>query len=178
MLLRGLGTVLALPLLQAMAPSRLLAAAARESDAPLRMGFLYVPNGMHMPDWKPSSAGRLRELPRTLAEIDKHKSTFNVLTGLTLDGARAHGDGGGDHARSVASFLTGSHPRKTDGADIKNSVSVDQVGAQYIGDQTRFGSLELGLESSSQAGRCDSGYSCVYTSNISWRGEKNPMSKE
>ena len=103
---------------------------------------------------------------------------MNILSGLALDGARAHGDGGGDHARSVASFLTGAHPRKTNGADIQNGVSVDQATAEQVGDATRFASLELGLEASAQAGNCDSGYSCAYASNMSWRGATNPVAKE
>lgn len=176
--LRGLGTAITLPLLDAMSPTRLLAAKSAPPATPLRMAFLYVPNGMHMPDWKPAGEGPLRSLPKTLQEIAKHRDHFNVLTGLTLDGAFAHGDGGGDHARSVASFLTGAHPRKTDGADIDNGVSVDQVAAEHLAGRTRFSSLELGLEASAQAGRCDSGYSCVYTSNMSWRSPTSPMAKE
>jgi Protein of unknown function (DUF1552) len=177
-LLRGLGTAIALPLLDAMSPSRLLTAASTKSDSPLRIAFLYVPNGMHMPDWTPTAEGTDFELPPTLARIGDHRKRINILSGLTLDGARAHGDGGGDHARSGASFLTGAHPRKTDGADIEAGISVDQVAAQYVGDATRFASLELGLEASAQAGNCDSGYSCVYSSNMSWRGPTNPMGKE
>jgi hypothetical protein len=177
-LLRGLGTAVALPLLDAMSPSRLLTAASTKSDSPLRIAFLYVPNGMHMPDWTPTAEGTDFELPPTLARIGEHRKKINVLSGLTLDGARAHGDGGGDHARSGASFLTGAHPRKTNGADIEAGISVDQAAAQYVGDATRFASLELGLEASAQAGSCDSGYSCVYSSNISWRGPSNPMGKE
>ncbi|TWU00933.1 DUF1552 domain-containing protein [Stieleria varia] len=176
--LRGVGTAIALPLLDAMSPTRLLSAASPKSDTPLRMAFFYVPNGAHMPDWKPKEAGFKFDLPPTLNVIAKHKEKFNVLSGLTLDGARAHGDGGGDHARSVAAFLTGAHPRKTNGADIQNGISVDQATAQYVGDQTRFASLELGLEASAQAGNCDSGYSCAYASNMSWRGPTNPMAKE
>ncbi|TWT89309.1 DUF1552 domain-containing protein [Neorhodopirellula pilleata] len=176
--LRGLGTAIALPLFDAMQPNRLLAATGSPTAPPLRMGFFYVPNGMHMPDWTPSKEGRSYELTETLSRLSAHKDSFNVLTGLTLDGARAHGDGGGDHARSVAAFLTGAHPRKTNGADIQNGISVDQATAEAIGDQTRFSSLELGLEASSQAGNCDSGYSCAYASNMSWRGPTNPMAKE
>jgi len=179
--LRGLGTAISLPLLDAMAPDRLLtasAAAAATSKSPLRMGFFFVPNGMHMADWTPSKEGAGFDLKPTLEKLADNRESINVLTGLTLDGAFAHGDGGGDHARAVASFLTGSHPYKTDGADIKNDISVDQVAAQYVGDQTPFSSLELGLESSGQAGRCDSGYSCIYTSNVSWRNGTSPMSKE
>lgn len=176
--LRGLGTSVALPLLQAMASTRLLSAATPRGGPPLRMAFLYVPNGMHMPDWTPKEDGTKFDLPPTLARLADHRESFNVLTGLTLDGARAHGDGGGDHARSVAAFLTGSHPRKTNGADIQNGISVDQATAQFVGDATRFASLELGLEASAQAGNCDSGYSCAYASNMSWRGPTNPMAKE
>ncbi len=110
--------------------------------------------------------------------MQPYREYVNVLSGLTLDGARAHGDGGGDHARSGASFLTGSHPRKTNGADIQNSVSVDQVAAQNLGQETRFASLELGLQGSAQAGNCDSGYSCAYSSNLSWRNATSPLAKE
>ncbi|TWT48073.1 hypothetical protein Pla22_50730 [Rubripirellula amarantea] len=176
--LRGMGTAVALPLLNVMSPTRLLAASASDGKPPLRMGFFYVPNGMHMPDWTPKQDGFKFDLPPTLARIADHQKDINVLTGLTLDGARAHGDGGGDHARSVAAFLTGSHPRKTNGADIQNGISVDQMTAKYVGDKTRFASLELGLETSAQAGNCDSGYSCAYASNMSWRGPTNPMAKE
>ena len=177
-LLRGLGTTVALPMLDVMSPSRLLTAAETPVADPLRMAFVYVPNGAHMPDWTPQKDGLGYQLPKTLARLSDHKDTFNVLTGLTLDGARAHGDGGGDHARSVAAFLTGAHPRKTNGADIQNGISVDQLTAQQVGSETRFASLELGLEASAQAGNCDSGYSCAYASNMSWRGPTNPMAKE
>jgi hypothetical protein len=178
MMLRGLGTAVALPLLDVMSPTRLLSAAGPRESAPLRMAFFYVPNGMHMPDWTPKQEGANFDLPPTLAKLADHQDSFNVMTGLTLDGARAHGDGGGDHARSVAAFLTGAHPRKTNGADIQNGISVDQLTAKYVGDATRFASLELGLEASAQAGNCDSGYSCAYASNMSWRGPTNPMAKE
>ena len=177
-MLHGLGTAVALPLLDVMSPMRLLSAAGASGSEPLRMAFFYVPNGMHMPDWTPKKEGKKFDLPPTLARLADHQDSFNVLTGLTLDGARAHGDGGGDHARSVAAFLTGAHPRKTNGADIQNGISVDQLTAKSVGDATRFASLELGLEASAQAGNCDSGYSCAYASNMSWRGPTNPMAKE
>lgn len=177
-LLRGSGVSLALPLLDVMSPSRLLSAAGTSTSPPLRMAFFYVPNGAHMPDWTPDKEGYKYDLKPTLERIQDYRDQINVLSGLTLDGARAHGDGGGDHARSVAAFLTGAHPRKTNGADIQNGISIDQATAKYIGDQTRFASLELGLEASAQAGNCDSGYSCAYASNMSWRGPTNPMAKE
>ncbi len=176
-LLRGTGAAIALPWLEAMLPLGRAAAAAKPDDA-LRMIYIMVPNGIHMPAWTPEAVGTTFELPASLEPLAKHRTNLSVLTGLTLDGARDHGDGGGDHARSGASFLTGAHPRKTDGADIKNGVSVDQVAAQAIGHKTRFASLELGLEGSAQSGNCDSGYSCAYSSNLAWRNESSPLAKE
>lgn len=176
--LRGMGVTIGLPMLQSMMPGRLLTAAEADRDAPLRMAFFYVPNGAHMPDWTPQGDGTGYKMSASLERIADYRDQFNVLSGLTLDGARAHGDGGGDHARSVAAFLTGAHPHKTNGADIRNGISVDQATAQAVGDRTRFASLELGLESSAQAGNCDSGYSCAYASNMSWRGPTSPMAKE
>jgi hypothetical protein len=176
--LRGAGAAIGLPLLEVMSPSRLLTAAESSAESPLRMAFCYVPNGAHMPDWTPTDEGSSYQLSPTLERLSDHQDHFNVLSGLALDGARAHGDGGGDHARSVAAFLTGAHPKKTNGADIKNGISVDQATAQHVGEATRFASLELGLEASAQAGNCDSGYSCAYASNMSWRGPTNPMAKE
>jgi hypothetical protein len=142
------------------------------------MMFFMVPNGAHMPAWTPSTQGPGFTLPATLEPLQKHREYVSVFSGLTLDGARDHGDGAGDHARSGASFLTGAHPRKTDGADIKSSVSVDQVAAQAVGSKSRFASLELGIDGSAQAGNCDSGYSCAYSSNLAWRNESSPLAKE
>lgn len=175
--LRGAGAAVSLPLLEIMSRSSVV----RASDAPaapLRLLFFNVPNGIHMPAWTPASTGKDFELPEILKLLEDYRSSLTVLSGLTLDGAFAHGDGGGDHARSSAAFLTGAHPRKTDGADIQNSVSVDQVAASIVGSKTRLASLELGLEGSAQSGNCDSGYSCAYSSNLSWRNETSPIAKE
>lgn len=180
-ILRGMGTAMALPWLECMLPGPSLFANqvnAAANSAPLRMAFLYVPNGMHMQDWTPAEVGSDYELTPILEPLHELKSKINVLSGLKLDGGYAHGDGGGDHARSVASYLTGAHPRKTDGTDIRNGPSVDQVAASKIGHLTKFASLEMGTEASAPAGRCDSGYSCLYTSNISWRNETSPIAKE
>ena len=186
-MLRGMGIAVALPWLEAMAPQApLIANIARASNggdssggAPVRMAFLYVPNGMHMKDWKPSGPDpRNFKLKRIMKPVEKFKSKMNIISGLSLDGAAAHGDGGGDHARSVASFLTGAHPKKTGGSDIRNGVSVDQIAAERIGHLTKLKSLELGTEESGTGGQCDTGYSCLYTSNISWRTERSPLAKE
>jgi hypothetical protein len=174
--LRAAGVALSLPWMEAMLPAT--RALGADKVAPLRLGFLYVPNGMHMPHWTPDKEGDNYDLKPILEPLAHQKQNINVLTGLTLDGARAHQDGGGDHARSAAAFLTGAHPKKTDGADINNSISIDQAIAQAVGDQTRFASLELGIEGSSQAGNCDSGYSCAYSSNLAWRNSTSPLAKE
>ncbi len=177
--LRGLGAAIALPWLDAMGPLASWAAAPRTGHpAPNRMAFLYVPNGKNMADWTPKAVGASFELPAILQPLAAHKNDLLVLSGLTADKARAHGDGGGDHARALAAFLTGSQPRKTDGTDIRAGISVDQVAASRIGDQTRLPSLEIGGEHGAMAGNCDSGYSCVYSSTMSWRSSTQPLPKE
>ncbi len=177
--LRGMGTALALPWLESLCPvARAAGVTGGAVKPPVRMGFLYVPNGMHMPDWTPEGEGRLGKLPPIMSQFAKHRSEILPISGLELHNAFALGDGGGDHARSVAAFLTGAHPRKTDGADIRNGISVDQFAAARLSHLTKFPSLELGLEPSAQAGSCDSGYSCVYSSNVSWRNETSYVTKE
>lgn len=173
--LRGLGTALTLPWLESLAPA---VRAGEASAPPLRMAFLYVPNGVHMQDWTPGKTGADFELPSILKALEPYRDDLLVMSGLAQNNARALGDGPGDHARSLAAFLTGVHPNKTDGADIRAGVSVDQVAAQSIGKHTRFPSLELGIEAGRQAGNCDSGYSCAYSSNVSWRSPTTPVPKE
>jgi hypothetical protein len=177
--LRGLGTALALPWLEAMGPLTSWAAGPTPARAaPNRMAFLYVPNGANMADWTPKAEGASFDLPAILEPLKPVKDNLLVLTGLTADKARSHGDGGGDHARAMASFLTGCQPRKTDGADIRAGISADQVAAARIGDQTRLASLEIGGEQGAMAGNCDTGYSCVYSSTVSWRSATQPLPKE
>ncbi|MEA3213278.1 MAG: hypothetical protein QOE70_6335 [Chthoniobacter sp.] len=176
--LRGLGAAIALPLLDAMLPVRALAAAAGTKKAPLRMAFLFVPNGAHMPDWTPAAEGADFELPYILQPLQPHKNELLVLSGLAQDKGRANADGGGDHARSAGSWLTCSQPLKSEGSQIRVGVSADQIAADKAGRETRFASLELGLEPGRQGGKCDSGYSCAYSNNISWRNESTPMTRE
>jgi hypothetical protein len=175
--LRGLGAAIALPVLDAMTPA--FAAATRlASNAPRRMAFVYVPNGIIMKDWTPAALGSDFEFPRILKPLEPYRQQVMVLSGLTQNTGRALGDGPGDHARAAASFLTGVHPKKTDGADIHSGVSVDQIAAQKIGNATRFASLELGCEDGRLVGNCDSGYSCAYSNSISWRTTSMPMPPE
>ncbi|MEX0978359.1 MAG: DUF1552 domain-containing protein [Pirellulales bacterium] len=175
--LRGMGTAVALPLLDAMMPALALAGDARKV-VPTRMAFIYVPNGMHMDDWTPQVLGADFELPYIMEPLAPVKDRLLVLSGLAQDHGRPHGDGPGDHARALSSFLTGAQARKTHGADIKVGVSVDQVAARKIGQRTKFPSLELGCDHGAQAGNCDSGYSCSYSTNVSWRTDTTPQAKE
>jgi hypothetical protein len=176
--LRGVGASLALPWLEAMTPALARAAAASAKETPLRMAFFYVPNGVHVPAWKPTAEGKAFELPETLKVLAKHKDDLLVLTGLAQEKGFANGDGPGDHARGLATFLTGVQPFKTDGANIHVGPSADQIAAQAVGNRTRFPSIELGIDRGGQSGNCDSGYSCAYSSNISWRSATTPMAKE
>jgi hypothetical protein len=188
-LLRGLGTAVSLPFLDAMAGGSLAGAAtgavksatnaaAASTASPTRVAWFFIPNGVNMEYWRPTASGALGALPKTLQPLASAKDYLTVFTGLTLDNARAKGDGPGDHARSAAAFLTGAHPRKTAGSNIQLGVSADQVIANKIGLTTRFPSLELGLDRGDKAGNCDSGYACAYVANISWRSANTPMPKE
>ena len=172
--------MVALPMLEAMAPVKLFAgtADAPAKKFPKRMAFVYVPNGANMADWTPNAVGENFELPYILEPLKGVQKNFQVLSGLTHDKGRSHGDGGGDHARASASFLTGCHPKKTAGADIRVGISVDQIAASKVGLETRLRSLEIACEGNRQAGSCDTGYSCAYQANISWQGESTPMPPE
>jgi len=176
--LRGLGATIALPWLEGMLPAVCRGAEAAAGGPPTRLAFFFVPNGANMSDWTPAAEGRDFTLPSILEPLAPFKEDLLVLSGLAHDKARANGDGPGDHARSASCFLTGSQPYKTSGANIKVGVSVDQVAAERIGGATRLPSLELGCEGGLNSGNCDSGYSCAYSHNISWKTESTPMAKE
>lgn len=176
-ILRGVGATMSLPLLDAMLSSNGLAAGA-SSDAPLRTAYVFFPNGAIMPEWTPKTDGENFEFSKTLKPLQPFRNNLNVISGLAQDNGRSKGDGAGDHARSASTFLTGAHPVKTSGADIKVGISADQFAAQQIGKETRLPSLEVGLESGRTAGSCDSGYSCAYSSTVSWKTEHTPMPVE
>lgn len=181
-LLRGLGTAIALPVLDSMIPTRLSGAEARAAakavTAPRRVAWLYVPNGIDMQNWTPAEVGSSYQLTPTLEPLAPFRDKFSVLSGLVCDKANANGDGPGDHARAMAAYLTGSQPRKTEGANLKLGRSADQFGADKIGHLTRFPSLEFGIEEGKQVGRCDSGYSCAYLHTLSWRSDTTPVVKD
>lgn len=189
--LQGLGVSMALPWLESLVGKESAALARAMGPAaatpPVRLACVFIPNGVNYDAWAPAVAaadGAAAQatasnfaLSPTLQPLEAVRQHVSVLTGLTLDKARANGDGPGDHARSSASFLTGHQARKTAGNDIKIGVSVDQFAARQVGKHTRLPSLEIGCEEGPSAGNCDSGYSCAYSSNISWREENVPMPK-
>ena len=173
--LRGLGAAVGLPWLESLLPR---AAAATPAGPPVRLGFVYVPNGVNMARWRPAEVGPLGDLPPALEPLEGVKDKVLVLSGLAADKARSHGDGPGDHARAMAAFLTGAHPRKTDGANILAGVSADQIAAERLAEFTRLPSLEIGCEAGGLTGVCDSGYACVYSSTLSWKSPTQPLPKE
>ena len=176
-MLKGMGVAMALPMLDAMVPGGSALAQSRKAAAPTRMAMVFAPNGVNYEHWLPTAEGKRYNFSPTLKPLEQVRRHINVVTGLTLDKARANGDGPGDHARSAATFLTGRQARKTSGNDIRLGVSVDQFAAQQIGKHTRLPSLELGTEGSRRAGNCDSGYSCAYVSNVAWADEDTPIPK-
>lgn len=179
--LRGVGAAVALPVLDAMAPSLgsvVSAATGTAQKLPRRMAFVYVPNGVTMPEWTPKGEGTAFELPRILEPLGAFRQDVSVLSGFAQRSGFAGPDGAGDHARASATFLTGVRARKTSGSDIRAGKSVDQVAAERVGGQTVLPSLELSCDAGKRLGNCDSGYSCAYSYNISWRSESMPMNPE
>ena len=174
--LRGLGTAIALPTLEAMLPTRSLATG--NVKFPKRMAFIYIPNGVIQKKWNVSGEGADFKFSHILEPLAKHREDLLILSGLAHDKARANGDGAGDHARANATFLTGCQARKTSGENIRLGISVDQVAAQKLGGETRLPSLELSSNGARVSGRCDSGYSCAYQYNLSWKNDSTPMPPE
>jgi hypothetical protein len=176
-LLRGLGTALALPLLDSMVPA-MKAAKGSPAQPAVRLGFVYVPNGIIPGAWTPAAEGTNFEFNRSMKALEPYREHLVVLSGLAQINGRALGDGAGDHARAGATWLTGAHPKKTEGVGIHAGISADQVAAKELGKSTQLASLEIGLDSPSLAGGCDSGYSCAYSNTISWRGPTTPLPME
>lgn len=175
--LRGTGVALALPFLDAMVPA--FAGPAKTAvSRPVRMGFVYVPNGIIESSWLPSTEGAGFEFNKTMKALEPFREHMLVLSNLAQINGRSLGDGGGDHARAGASWLTGVHPKKTEGADIHSGISADQIAGRALGRETQFASLEIGVEAPSLAGGCDSGYSCAYTNTVSWSSPTTPNPME
>lgn len=172
---------MALPLLEAMLPGQGLQSVAHGAESgktPVRMAFVFFPNGAIMDHWACQGKGKDFKFSKTLEPLGDFKDDITIFSGLAQHHGRSNGDGPGDHARNASVFLTGAQPRKTAGANIEVGRSVDQAAAAVVGNQTKLPSLELGVDRSRNAGSCDSGYSCAYSSNISWKTPSTPMAKE
>jgi hypothetical protein len=170
--LRGLGVTMTLPMLDAMTP-----AFAASAKPPVRLGFVYVPNGVIMEKWNPKGDGADFQFAPIMKPLEPFREKLLVFSGLAQVQGRALGDGAGDHARAGATWLTGVHPKKSE-INIRAGISADQIAALELSKHTQFGSLELGIESNQLAGNYDSGYSCAYTNTISWRSETTPLPVE
>lgn len=181
--LRGFGAAVSLPALEAFRPLMAASTTARAvgttaSGAPLRMAYLYIPNGVNVEKWRPTGTASGYKMGESFGEMEKHRKDFQIFTGFEQKNATAGGDGAGDHARGTAAFLTSARPRKTAGSDIQLGISADQVAANAVAAETRLASLELSTDGVRKSGKCDSGYSCAYQFNLSWRSENQPMTPE
>lgn len=183
--LRGLGAAFALPAFESLIPRTLASVttpaslATTSTGAPLRMAYIYFPNGAIQDNWWPKSGeGKDFAFSKTMTPLESLKNRVQVLGGLDHVHATAGPDGAGDHARANGTFLTGVRVKKTAGADIHAGVSIDQVVANEVGHLTRFASLELTCDAVRKSGNCDSGYSCAYQHNLSWRSPTQPMAPE
>src|SRR5215831_1658213 len=174
--LKGLGTTLALPLLDAMVPA-LTATAQTPARAVRRLGVIYHPNGVIYPKWVPTGAGRSFEFSPVLAPLTPFREKVTVVTGLSSHQAEALGDGGGDHSRASGTYLTGVHVRKSDSV-VGNGVSMDQIAANAVKGETQLSSLQLTVDDNSLVGSCDVGYSCAYSSTLSWLTPTLPLMAE
>jgi uncharacterized protein DUF1552 len=169
--LGGAGALVALPIFESLVGER---HALADDSFPMRTVFYYVPDGIVMSGWTPAATGSAWQLTPILQPLAMMKSKVLALSGLA--NAPARPDGPGDHAGGTSGFLTCAHAFKSE-TDISLGISIDQVIANAIGDQTRIASMQLGIEGGGSTGGCDSGYSCAYTRNISWAGDAQPLSK-
>jgi hypothetical protein len=179
--LRGIGASVALPSFRSLGAEVKAAATplgVTATGAPLRTAYLYVPNGVIMDKWRPEGTGSDFKFNSSMESLNAFKNDLQIVKGLEQANGWAGPDGAGDHARSGATFLTGARPRKTAGSDIRLGISADQMAANYLGSETRLPSLELSCDGVRKSGNCDSGYSCAYQYNLSWRSATQPMTPE
>jgi hypothetical protein len=172
--LRGAGAAIALPLLDAMVPALSKAAG---TTAVRRLGVIYHPNGVIYDQWLPAGVGADFKLSPTLARLQPFRDKLIVVTGLFSDQAEALGDGGGDHSRASGTYLTGVHVKKSD-TSVENGISMDQIAAKAFERDTQLSSLQLTVDDNSFIGSCDLGYSCAYSSTLSWLTPTLPLMAE
>jgi len=173
--LRGVGITLALPVLDAMRP----AFAAGTVAAPKRFGVMYVPNGIILDKWTPATSGSNFALSPTLQPLAAFRDQILVLSGLDQKNANARpGEGGAFHSRACATFLTGTHPKPTEGNDMTAGVSIDQIIAKRSSAETQLASLELALDPPETSGACEPQYTCTYMNTLCWRSPTTPLPME
>ena len=175
-ILRGIGTAVALPLLDAMVPA-LTAAQHTPAKAVRRFGVVYHPNGVIYDKWLPKGVGTEFELSPVLSPLQPFRDQLVVVTGLFSDQAEALGDGGGDHSRASGTYLTGVHVKRSDTV-VENGISMDQIAAKAFERETQLSSLQLTVDDASLVGACDVGYSCAYSSTLSWLTPTLPLMAE
>jgi hypothetical protein len=176
--LRGLGTTLALPLLESMVPA-LAALAKTDAKVARRFSVMYVAHGYAPGYWIPKNDGPSYDLTLPLQPLAGFKDRMLLLSGVDNAAAlQRPGDPRGGHGRMAPAFMCGVHAKPTQGADFQAGVSVDQIAAQHLGKDTQLPSLQLSLEPVDFSGSCDSGYSCVYTNTLCWRGPTMPLPME
>ncbi|TWT94314.1 DUF1552 domain-containing protein [Neorhodopirellula pilleata] len=172
-ILRGVGTAVALPLLDAMIPAMTATAATpAASDRLKRIGYIYMPMGFNPAAWIPDGE-TLDQLSPSLASLESVKDQVTVLTGMDLQNAYP-----GSHATSNAAFLSAARAKRTESTDYYLGTTVDQIAAKHIGDQCQLPSLELSMDLLSTVGQCDNGYACVYQNNLSWSSPTTPLPSE
>lgn len=176
--LRGIGATIALPFLDAMAPA--LTATARTAATPIpRLGFVYAPNGMFLPNFHPAGAGgRGYAITPILKPLEAYRDQMVVVSGLSNNGVVSPNEGGGVHTRAHGGWLSGVLPKRTEGADIRVGKTVDQYAADVLGADTPLRSLQLTTDSNFTVGNCENGYSCTYQNSTSWRTATTPLPHE
>jgi len=172
-LLRGTGAAIALPMLEAM---QAVGAAAIGKPAVRRIAVVYVPNGVIMNEWLPGATGRDFPLPRILKPLAAFRDDLTLISGLANEAASKVRGGG--HAKASGSFLSGTPPKYTAGADVHAGVTFDQIAARQWATETRVSSLQLGCEDARMVGNCDTGSSCAYTNSLSWKDADTPLRVE
>ncbi|QDV35466.1 DUF1552 domain-containing protein [Tautonia plasticadhaerens] len=172
--LRGLGTAMALPLLDAMVPAMSSQAASAAAPERLRrLGFVYMPMGCDLSRWTPPGSTTLDTLSPTLEPLAPVRDHVSAISNLELRNAYP-----GTHATSNASFLSAARAKRTESTDYELATTVDQVAARQIGQQTRLPSLELSMDLLATVGQCDNGYACVYQNSLSWSSPTTPLPAE
>ena len=170
--LRSVGAVLGIPLLDAMLPAGPAAAGALARQRIQRLQYVYMPMGCDHSRWIPEGS-QLNELPYILEPLKQVKHHVNVLTNLEL--AKAYP---GSHATSNSAFLSCSTAKHTESTDYFLGTTADQIAAQQIGKNTKLPSMELSMDLTQMAGQCDNGYACAYQNNLSWSSPTTPLPSE